>query len=343
MAMKVLRILIFAGVIWGMTRATQKAFKQLQLQQQSLDVEQAKLKVKLEASNEPSEKSEIAAQIHHLEAQRFHFSQVRSPWLVLSGVFYALGMVPSWWYWHNTLQAMGQQPSWFRSCRAFFIGHLGKYVPGKALVVILRARYVSDEKVDATVAGVAVFVETLTLMAVGAMVASAILLFYLEHWQLLVLAIGLMICSAVPTFPPLFRRVVGIVKNKSGNSELQKAIDGISYSLMARGWLAISVAWVLFGLSLWAAMRAIPTVHEVPWNAFPLLVATVSLAMVAGFLSLLPGGAGVRELVVSSLLTPQFGMVIALSAAVILRLVWLVSEVVISIILYPMGNTPPKE
>lgn len=334
-----LRLVILVGVIWGMTRACQKAFNELKSQQANLETEQIELKAKLASTEDPEEKTELATKIGELERQRFDFSQVRLPWLVLSGVFYGIGMLPSWWYWHISLVAMGQQPSWFRSCRAFFIGHLGKYVPGKALVVILRARYVSDEKVDATVAGVAVFVETLTLMAVGAMMASAILLFYVEHWELLVLAIGLMICSSVPTLPPLFRRVVGIVKNKSGNPELQKAIDGISYSLMGRGWLAISFSWLLFGLSLWAAMRAIPTVHEVPWNSFPLLVATVSLAMVAGFLSLLPGGAGVRELVVSSLLTPQFGMVIALSAAVILRLVWLVSELTISIILYPMGRS----
>ena len=40
---------------------------------------------------------------------------------------------------------------------------------------------------------------------------------------------------------------------------------------------------------------------------FPLYAASVSLAMVAGFLSLIPGGAVVRELVLAELMAPRFG------------------------------------
>ena len=66
----------------------------------------------------------------------------------------------------------------------------------------------------------------------------------------------------------------------------------------------------------------------------PLLTASVALAMVAGFLSLLPGGIGVRELVVIPLLSPVFGQVAAILSAVLLRLVWMAAEVLVSGILY---------
>ncbi len=57
-------------------------------------------------------------------------------------------------------------------------------------------------------------------------------------------------------------------------------------------------------------------------------------ALLAGFVSLVPAGAGVREAVVIAVLVPAYGEIAALVAAILLRLVWLVAEAVISIILY---------
>ena len=59
---------------------------------------------------------------------------------------------------------------------------------------------------------------------------------------------------------------------------------------------------------------------------FPQIMAAVALSMVAGFVSLLPGGAGVREMVISTLLTPIIGPVFAIISAVSLRVVWLLCE-----------------
>jgi hypothetical protein len=75
----------------------------------------------------------------------------------------------------------------------------------------------------------------------------------------------------------------------------------------------------------------------------PLYVACVSLAVVAGFLSLIPGGAGVRELILGVLIAQQFGQAAAVLTAVMLRLVWLVSEVAISTVLYAVGRSAPLD
>ena len=50
--------------------------------------------------------------------------------------------------------------------------------------------------------------------------------------------------------------------------------------------------------------------------------------------NLLPGGLGVRELVLDELMVEPFGRVAAIVSAVLLRLVWLVTELIISGILY---------
>jgi glycosyltransferase 2 family protein len=117
----------------------------------------------------------VGKAIDDLQTRGFDISEVRPGWLVAAGLLYLLGLLPCWWFWHRTLQAMGQRPRRLETLRAFYIGHLGKYVPGKALVVVLRTDLVRSERVNTTVAATSVFVETLTMMGVGAFVAAALL------------------------------------------------------------------------------------------------------------------------------------------------------------------------
>lgn len=265
---------------------------------------------------------------------QFSFAQVHAGWLVVAGLVYLLGMLPCCVFWQQTLRSMGQRPRFPITLRAFYIGHLGKYVPGKALVVIIRTGLIRGNRVDTAVAATSVFVETLTMMAVGAVVAALILGFRVrEHGSLLLLAIGLAICAGVPTLPPIFRRLVWLLQVHRASGQMELALRGLNFRLMAFGWVIVAAGWLLLGSSLWATLHAMPGVSPL-LSDLPLLIACVCLAMVAGFLSLLPGGIGVREFVVMQLLVPHFGEVPAIISAVLLRLVWMVAELVAAGILY---------
>jgi uncharacterized membrane protein YbhN (UPF0104 family) len=116
-------------------------------------------------------------------------------------------------------------------------------------------------------------------------------------------------------------------------ADLDASLHGINVRLLATGWLAAIVCWVLLGLSLWATLRAMGVMLDALGD-LPRLVAAVALAVVAGFASMLPGGLGVRDALLMQLLTPSCGAANALVAALILRLVWLVSELAACVILY---------
>ena len=263
-------------------------------------------------------------------------------WLGVSMLLYSVGMVPMGLFWWRVLKAMGQDPTVGETLRAFFVGHLGKYVPGKALVVVLRTGLIHSHRTDKTMAATSVFIETLTMMASGACVAGmTIAVLYRDQWQMLVLAGGLMLATGVPTIPPLFRRIVSWLKVRNANPAIERALEGVNARVMAIGWCCNLVGWVFFALSLWAVMRSMGVDAEL--GVLPRLAATVALAMVAGFLSLLPGGIGVREWVVMSLLVAPIGPFekkIAVSSALLLRFVWMLSEVAISVILYLWGKRP---
>lgn len=275
----------------------------------------------------------------------FPWQQVRWPLLAVAGGLYLLGSLPSALFWWLALRALGQRPELLETIRAFYIGHLGKYVPGKAMVVVIRSDLVQSDRVDPTAAGVSVFVETLTLMAVGAFLAGALLLFYFRDQLLLQgVAWGLLAVAGLPTLPPVFRRLVLWTQASRLNPELERNLDGLDFRLLATGWLLAATSWLLLGLSFWATLAALPpTLFEVaepmvrlnaPLEALPIATAAVALAMVAGFLSLIPGGAGVRETVLTTLLAGMVGPVAAILAALLLRVVWLLAELLAAGALY---------
>jgi uncharacterized membrane protein YbhN (UPF0104 family) len=307
-----IRVTVIALVIWGVWYTIQKAFHSLREEQIT-----ARDLIRLDAA-----------------------------WLAAAGVLYVAGQWPAYWFWRQALRAMGQHPEFWPTARAYFIGHLGKYVPGKAMVVVLRTSLVRGRGVDATTAAICVFVETLTLMAVGACFASALLAtLYRQYSGLLFLGVLMMLGAGVPTLPPIFRRLVKLLQVQRLNPQIELSLQGIDWRLMLRGWVSMSIGWCLMGLSLWAVLQSLPEelVRTTPQlEHIPLIAASVALAMVAGFLSLIPGGLGVRELVVIPLLAPVFGDVGAIVSAVLLRLIWLLAELAMSGILYVLAPAPAQ-
>ena len=270
----------------------------------------------------------------------FSLTSLDFRWIVVAGGAYLVGISPCWAFWHRTLKAMGQSPTMWESFRAYYISHLGKYVPGKAMVVVIRTGWIRSPRTDMTVAAVSVFVETLTMMAMAAFTSAAILfVFHRDNTYLLLLAPALMLCAGLPTIPPILKRIVLAARVKKINPDIEHALDGISYPLMLSGWSTIFVGWLFLGTSLWAVLLAIPGANPT-LNDLPLLIVCVTLPSVAGFLSFIPGGLGVREMVATVLLVNALGysVLIAAVSAVMLRLSWLLAEVSILVILYVVSH-----
>jgi uncharacterized membrane protein YbhN (UPF0104 family) len=160
-----------------------------------------------------------------------------------------------------------------------------------------------------------------------------------------VLAVFIAVAILVPTLPPFARRIGRFIRARfvprhalSGDTgfdyDPQKVAAQITWTLWLRGVVAALACWTMLGLSLWATLRAIGVDTLNPPGQLPFLVGSVALAVVAGFVSMLPGGVIVRDALVMELLAPSCGEANALVAAVLLRVVWLVSELLVCAILY---------
>ncbi len=266
------------------------------------------------------------------------FPVVRPLWLVVAGGLYLVGLLPSALFWHKTLLTLGQDPTWFSTFRAYYIGHLGKYLPGKALVVVLRVALLRPN-VPVAHAAMSVLYETLMMMAIGGLVAGGLLLlFWQDHGLLLVLAIGLALGAALPVLPPVFVRLARFARVGRLHPELIDRVEAMTLRSRALGLLGVAGGWVVLGMSLSATLYGLGLSSSPLGQDLPRQIAAVALSVVAGFLSLLPGGLGVREWVLMELLLPVLpDATTALAVALVLRLVWLVSELAISAILYTVG------
>ncbi|MFH1999038.1 MAG: lysylphosphatidylglycerol synthase domain-containing protein, partial [Planctomycetota bacterium] len=255
------------------------------------------------------------------------------------GALYLLALLPAAFFWRHLLRLLGQDARTGEVLHAYFVGHLGKYFPGKAMVVVIRTALIRSHRVDTGVAAVSVFMETLTLMSIGAFMAAAILAVgFHQQIPLLLLALGVMLAAGVPTLPPVFRRLVKLARVGRSDPDIIRKLDQLRFGSLFRGWVLMAAGWVCMGLSLWAVLRAMGVGEVMPFHALPRYVASVSLAMVAGFLSLVPGGALVREAILTSLMVPYLTIAapdksaeaVALVSAIVLRLVWIAAEITLS-------------
>src|SRR5690554_5698135 len=72
----------------------------------------------------------IATALADLKQHGWQLQQLNVVWAIVCGVLYLLSQLPCGWFWHGILKGLGQPVHLFTALRAYYIGHLGKYVPG---------------------------------------------------------------------------------------------------------------------------------------------------------------------------------------------------------------------
>lgn len=290
--------------------------------------------------------------------------QVSPGFLALSGLLYLVGLTLCGLFYDDVLKASATPIARLAAVRAYLISHLGKYVPGKAMVVVMRAGMSAPHGARGATAAIATFYETLVMMAAGGLIAAAgfglssnppvelggdppIFTFILPILGTVViqvlsllglLGLGLGLLFLIVSWPPIFRRIARTASLPiSGGGP--DALPLFSRRLLGLGLLRTTLAWLAMGLSQLLVIRGLT-----PWGphellaAFPLVVGSVALATVAGFvIAVFPGGLGVREGVLMYALGPALGADLAVVAALVLRLVWVAAEFVAALALAPLG------
>jgi uncharacterized membrane protein YbhN (UPF0104 family) len=311
-------------VLVGLYLAGQQAVQQWRAESERLTAAVGEIDQQIQAARNTSERQDLLRQRQELETSIPRLSNLHWRRLALAGLLYALGMLPSAFLLRSALHSFGQQASIGTSIAAQLLGHVGKYVPGKAMVIVLRAGALALDGIRPLPATVCVFLETFLMMAVGGTVAALVVIWLPVPTWIVFGALAAAACACLPTLPPVLRRVTGkIIKTGDGNPSSR-----IGWPLFAAGWGWSLLSWMLIGASFTSVIAAIPSANPLPPAPQLLAIGTaaISLAVVAGFASLIPGGAGVRELVLTTILGVAIGPIQGLMAAIVTRVLHILVE-----------------
>jgi uncharacterized membrane protein YbhN (UPF0104 family) len=344
------QLFILVAVLVGLFFSAIKASDQWKEQTQQINASISELEQLLETEANAETRSIISKQRDQLKASLPTLGNLNFNYLLMSLFFYTAGLTPSGLLLHRAVQAFGYRPRVSTTLAAHMLGHVGKYVPGKALVVILRATVLGREGVSIKAATISVFVETFLMMAVGGSIASAVLIWLpLPQWVVW-LSIASAVVASIPTLPPVLSKILVKLGGRTGrlsdsgtaneqsfdnHSVKTNAVEIASrdlWNVFFAGWFLSILTWLLFGLSFTCVIQAIPSPENIPnqLQLFFISTAAISLAVVVGFASLLPGGAGVRELVLAAILgiilSPSHGLL----AAILARMVHMTSEAIMA-------------
>jgi uncharacterized membrane protein YbhN (UPF0104 family) len=268
---------------------------------------------------------------------------VDAGWLVLSGFLYLVAWLPSVWVWRELMRALGESVGLADAARAYYCGHLGKYVPGKLLVPLIRAKLMQERGARFIPCALTAVYETLLMMGAGLAIGLALLPFTgwptwlsdMATFRVLVPAFVILGCMV---FLPLISRLLSFIAMFAAAPALRAGrIDvRIRERLIALSLAAFTLTWLLQGLSLGVTLRATGQ-GGIDWSQWPVWTGAMAISTSVGFLVLFaPGGIGVREGLLMEVLKmqPGIGDKQVVAAAILTRLVSFFAEIAAAAALY---------
>jgi uncharacterized membrane protein YbhN (UPF0104 family) len=269
---------------------------------------------------------------------------IRFELLVPAGLLYIMAHCCWGSFWVRLLHGQHIPVSWYAGMRAYFVSQFGKYVPGKAWVILMRVGMLRhDVHAHPIPVAVTATYETLSSMAAGALLA-VLLLPYLGVLpvELSGRTTALVAVAALPVGLGVLNKFAARIAKKRRGPDA-RPLPAPSLRLLFQGLLHGACGWCLLGVSLALVIQAVAPDHATTWDSYPADLGAVALSYVAGFVILVaPGGLGIREWVLQVALTPRFADALGLPSAaalaviiaLILRLTWTIAEVIVAMTLY---------
>jgi hypothetical protein len=227
-----------------------------------------------------------------------------------------VGLFASAMVWRELLADLGTRLPLRTALHVFFLGQLGKYLPGSVFAVAAQMELGRDQGVSRSRVGTASLLFMGVLTAMGLLVAAVALPLTSPDalrdyfWVLLVLPVGL-VCLA----PPVLTRLVAALLRVLRRDPLERPLSarGIGASL---GW-ALAM-WLAYGAHV--LLLVLPQPRTGTGNLPLLSLGGYALAWTVGFLFLLaPAGALIRETVLVLAFAPVLDRPAATAVAVVSR------------------------
>lgn len=231
--------------------------------------------------------------------------------------------------WRVLLADLGSRLHIAQASGVFFVGQLGKYLPGSVWSVVVQTEMAATLRVPrrrtAVVGLLCIGLSALTGLIAG-LPALPVLLTrghaVLPWWGVLLLVGAL----AVLLWPPLLNLGIRTALRLLRRPPLEHALSHAAVGLSSL-WFTLS--WVVGGLSVWVMAHSLAPADADPAQLVLVAVSGYLLAAGIGMFSIVvPAGVGVRDGVMVLLLTTQLSLSAATAVVVVARFLTVLGDVV---------------
>lgn len=243
-------------------------------------------------------------------------------WLVLAFLAVVVALLLSMLSWIVVWPAFGIHLPLVRGGRVFFVSQLGKYLPGSVWPIAAQAQMAGDvglaRSSSIVLSLIAMLVSIATGLGLGAVLVPFIDVHLLEdYWWLPIVGVAFLVCLTPPVMRFGVRLALRILRRPDAPFTYGWRVAGQSSGLQAGNWLfaGIQLWLVLIGLGVDPARSFVPS------------IAAMALAFALGVLLIpFPAGIGVREFVLTAVLASVTGPGVAVTAAILSRLLYAVAD-----------------
>nr|WP_238430746.1 lysylphosphatidylglycerol synthase transmembrane domain-containing protein [Frankia nepalensis] len=242
--------------------------------------------------------------------------------------------------WRAVLAGLGANLPVRAATRIFFVGQVGKYIPGSVWPVLAQMELSRDYGVPRPRSAAASLIVLALAVPCGGLAAAVTLPFVsrdaLTHYWWAFVAVPVFM---VLLWPPVLGRLLAVAFRLLRRPPMAEPLPARAV-LAGAGWLLVSFA--CYGVATFLLARDLGASVSGP-RLLALALGGYALAWTAGFLVLvLPAGAGVREAVLVLVLSPALAREPAVVLAVVSRLLATIADLVwagVGVALRPRGAT----
>lgn len=224
------------------------------------------------------------------------------PWLALLALVATMANVATaGLIWRTVMNDLGTRLGVAPTAKIYFIGQLGKYLPGSVWSVVIQAELGSDYQVPrrrtatASVIALLISVVSAALLVLACLPLTGDLLPHAFRWTVV-----LIVPLAVTLHPAVFGALADRALRLIGRPPLEHRTSSAGLAI-ATGWALVS--WLCSGLQVWLLSISFGAPADLP--TVLLLTAGYALAWAVGFLVVVaPAGAGAREVALAAVLAP---------------------------------------
>lgn len=240
------------------------------------------------------------------------FARLSVPALAGSLVAVVAALLGAMLTWRTLLADLGSPLRLRPAAKVFFVGQLGKYIPGTVWPMLAQMEMGRDLGVPRSRSATAFFLMMPVQLATGLLVTLVTLGWDRYGWLLLFIPLLLVLLE-----PKVVNAVIGFALRKLKRDPLERP-------LTRRGMLT-ALAWALAG---WVAY-GVHLYFVVPQGGLVFAVGAFALSWCLGIMTfVIPAGAGVRELAMVAVLAPQLDRGSAIAVALASRIVIIAGDLI---------------